>query len=148
MPIIYLVAGVRQSFMKIAPIVRALQTHGGLSFKIIHTGRHYDRFMSDVFFEEPGISLWKDAAMVFTDSGGLQEETTALGVPRITIRENTERPVTVAEGSNVLAGTDPVRIVAEAHKVLRGEGKQGRRPYIWDGKAAERIVAVLAKVLS
>jgi len=93
------------------------------------------------------LDLWKDAAVVLTDSGGLQEETTALGVPCITIRENTERPVTVEEGSNVLAGTDPARIVAEARKVLRGEGKQGRRPYLWDGKAAERIVAVLADEL-
>jgi UDP-N-acetylglucosamine 2-epimerase (non-hydrolysing) len=93
------------------------------------------------------LNLWKDAAVVLTDSGGLQEETTALGVPCITIRENTERPVTVDEGSNVLAGTDPARIVAEARKILRGEGKQGRRPRLWDGKAAERIVAVLARDL-
>ena len=91
------------------------------------------------------LSLWKDAAVVLTDSGGLQEETTALGVPCITIRENTERPVTVDEGSNVLTGTDPVRIVEEARKVLRGDGKQGRRPQLWDGKAAERIVDILAR---
>lgn len=89
------------------------------------------------------LNLWKDAVMTLTDSGGLQEETTALGVPCITIRENTERPVTVDEGSNVLAGTDPVRIVAEARKVLAGQGKQGRRPALWDGQAAQRIVAVL-----
>jgi UDP-N-acetylglucosamine 2-epimerase (non-hydrolysing) len=93
------------------------------------------------------LNLWKDAAVVLTDSGGLQEETTALGVPCVTIRENTERPVTVEEGSNVLAGTDPAKIVAEARKVLRGEGKQGRRPHLWDGKAAERIVAILAREL-
>ena len=91
------------------------------------------------------LNLWKDAAVVLTDSGGLQEETTALGVPCVTIRENTERPVTVEEGSNVLAGTDPEVIVREARKVLRGEGKQGRRPQLWDGKAAERIVAILSK---
>lgn len=91
------------------------------------------------------LNLWKDAAVVLTDSGGLQEETTALGVPCVTIRENTERPVTVDEGSNVLAGTDPAAIVREARRVLRGEGKQGRRPYLWDGKAAERIVAILAE---
>lgn len=89
------------------------------------------------------LNLWKDARLVLTDSGGLQEETTALGIACITIRENTERPVTVDEGSNVLAGTDPARIVAEANKVLRGEGKQGRRPHLWDGKAAQRIVAQL-----
>ncbi|HEU4777647.1 MAG TPA: UDP-N-acetylglucosamine 2-epimerase, partial [Telluria sp.] len=94
------------------------------------------------------LNLWKDATVILTDSGGLQEETTALGVPCITIRENTERPVTVDEGSNVLVGTDPARIVLEARKVLRGEGKQGRRPHLWDGKAAERIVAVLAKELA
>lgn len=94
------------------------------------------------------LNLWKDAAVVLTDSGGLQEETTALGVPCVTIRENTERPVTVDEGSNVLAGTDPEAIVREARKVLRGEGKQGRRPHLWDGKAAERIVAILARELA
>ncbi|OEZ89766.1 UDP-2,3-diacetamido-2,3-dideoxy-D-glucuronate 2-epimerase [Janthinobacterium sp. HH106] len=94
------------------------------------------------------LDLWKDAALVLTDSGGLQEETTALGVPCITIRENTERPITVDEGSNVLAGTDPLRIVAEARKVLRGEGKQGRRPYLWDGQAAQRIVAQLDQELA
>jgi UDP-N-acetylglucosamine 2-epimerase (non-hydrolysing) len=93
------------------------------------------------------LNLWKDAAVVLTDSGGLQEETTALGVPCITVRHNTERPVTIDEGSNVLVGTDPVRIVAEVRKVLRGEGKLGRRPHLWDGKAAERIVEVLATEL-
>lgn len=94
------------------------------------------------------LNLWKDAAVVLTDSGGLQEETTALGTPCITIRENTERPITVEEGSNVLVGTDPVRIIAEVRKILRGEGKQGRRPNMWDGKAAERIVKVLAEKLA
>jgi len=93
------------------------------------------------------LNVWKDAAVVLTDSGGLQEETTALGVPCITIRENTERPVTVEEGTNVLVGTDPRRIVDEARKILRGEGKQGRRPHLWDGKAAERIVEILANAL-
>lgn len=94
------------------------------------------------------LNLWKDAAVVLTDSGGLQEETTALGVPCVTIRENTERPVTVDEGSNVLVGTDPVKILAETRKVLRGEGKQGKRPHLWDGKAAERIVAILTQALA
>jgi UDP-N-acetylglucosamine 2-epimerase (non-hydrolysing) len=96
----------------------------------------------------PFLNLWKDAAVVLTDSGGLQEETTAMGVPCITIRNNTERPVTVEQGSNVLAGTDPMNIVAETRKVLRGEGKRGRRPHLWDGKAAERIVAILASELA
>lgn len=93
----------------------------------------------------PFLDLWKDAAVVLTDSGGLQEETTALGVPCLTIRENTERPITIDEGSNVLVGTDPARIIAEVRKVLSGEGKKGRRPLQWDGKAAERIVEILAR---
>jgi UDP-N-acetylglucosamine 2-epimerase (non-hydrolysing) len=93
------------------------------------------------------LNLWKDAALILTDSGGLQEETTALGIPCLTLRENTERPVTTDEGSNVLVGTDPARILAEAAKVLAGQGRQGRRPTLWDGKAAERIVAELDRLL-
>jgi len=93
------------------------------------------------------LNVWKDAVVVLTDSGGLQEETTALGVPCITIRENTERPVTVEEGTNVLVGTDPARIVAAARQAMRGAGKQGQRPHLWDGRAAERIVAILAAYL-
>jgi len=89
------------------------------------------------------LNLWKEATAVLTDSGGLQEETTALGVPCITLRDNTERPVTVAEGTNELAGTDPARIEQAVGKVLRGEIKAGRRPALWDGRAAERIVQIL-----
>ncbi|WP_428505820.1 non-hydrolyzing UDP-N-acetylglucosamine 2-epimerase [Roseateles sp.] len=90
------------------------------------------------------LHLWKDAALVLTDSGGLQEETTALGVPCITMRENTERPITVDEGSNVLAGTDPAVIIPLALDTLKNGGKRGRRPALWDGKSAERIVDILA----
>ena len=89
------------------------------------------------------LNLWKDAALVLTDSGGLQEETTALGVPCVTLRENTERPITVDEGTNVVVGTDPDLILSAASAVLLGRGKQGRRPHLWDGRAAERIVDVL-----
>lgn len=93
------------------------------------------------------LNLWKDAKVVLTDSGGLQEETTALGVPCITIRENTERPITIEEGTNVLVGTDPDRIVSAVDSVLLGYAKLGRRPALWDGLAAERIVDVLASEL-
>ena len=94
------------------------------------------------------LNLWKDSVVVLTDNGGLQEETSALGAPCITIREDTERPVTVDEGTNELAGTDLARIVTEARKIMRGEGKQSRRPQLWDGRAAERIVGILAKALA
>ena len=94
------------------------------------------------------LNLWKDAELVLTDSGGLQEETTALGVPCVTLRENTERPVTVEQGTNVLAGTDPQRIAEEAGTISRGGGTQGRRPDLWDGGAARRIVAILADALA
>jgi len=93
----------------------------------------------------PFLDLWKDAAVVLTDSGGLQEETTSLGVPCLTLRENTERPITVSEGSNVLVGSDPQRIVHEVSEILAGRGKQGRRPALWDGCAAQRIAEVLAR---
>ncbi|MEM1084372.1 MAG: UDP-N-acetylglucosamine 2-epimerase (non-hydrolyzing) [Verrucomicrobiota bacterium] len=89
------------------------------------------------------LNLWKDAAMVLTDSGGLQEETTALGVPCLTLRENTERPITIDQGTNILVGTDPKVILAEARKILAGETKSGQRPELWDGKAAERTVELL-----
>jgi len=93
------------------------------------------------------LNLWKDAAAVLTDSGGLQEETTALGVPCITLRDNTERPITVSEGTNVLVGSDPVRIEQAVSRVLRGEIKAGRRPALWDGRAAERTVEILEREL-
>jgi UDP-N-acetylglucosamine 2-epimerase (non-hydrolysing) len=88
--------------------------------------------------------LWKDAALVLTDSGGLQEETTALKIPCITVRENTERPITVTEGSNEIAGTDLEKIVDLGKKALCGKWKKSKIPDLWDGKAGERIAAVLA----
>jgi UDP-N-acetylglucosamine 2-epimerase (non-hydrolysing) len=93
------------------------------------------------------LNLWKDAVLVMTDSGGMQEETTALGVPCLTLRHNTERPITVEEGSNTLVGTDPEAIIQAAQCILAGRGKAGRRPALWDGHAAERIVQQLEDVL-
>jgi UDP-N-acetylglucosamine 2-epimerase (non-hydrolysing) len=91
------------------------------------------------------LHLESSAAFVLTDSGGIQEETTVLGVPCLTLRENTERPVTVTEGTNNLVGNDPARIRAAARAILAGNGKQGRIPALWDGKAAERIVRLLVE---
>jgi UDP-N-acetylglucosamine 2-epimerase (non-hydrolysing) len=84
---------------------------------------------------------------VITDSGGIQEETTALGVPCLTVRENTERPITVTEGTNTLVGLNPDRLREEAHQILGGKGKQGRVPALWDGQAAQRIVGILEQQL-
>lgn len=89
------------------------------------------------------LRLWKEARLVLTDSGGLQEETTALGVPCFTVRENTERPVTVDVGSNTLVGTAREGILEAFRRFQAGELKEGRVPDLWDGRAAERIVAAL-----
>ena len=89
------------------------------------------------------LALEQRAALVITDSGGIQEETTFLGVPCLTVRENTERPVTIECGTNVLVGRDLDRLRAEALRVLNGEKKEGRIPPLWDGHAAERIAQVL-----
>ncbi len=91
------------------------------------------------------LRLWKDAALVLTDSGGMQEETTALGIPCLTLRENTERPITITEGTNILAGTTASTILAAYESFQTSGGKRGRIPELWDGKAAERILTVLAE---
>ena len=89
------------------------------------------------------LKLVRDAALVLTDSGGLQEETTVLGVPCLTLRPSTERPATVTDGSNRIVGRDPAKIVAAAREALSGEWPAGRVPALWDGGASERIAAVL-----
>jgi UDP-N-acetylglucosamine 2-epimerase (non-hydrolysing) len=91
------------------------------------------------------LCLLSKATLVLTDSGGIQEETTALGVPCLTLRENTERPITISEGTNLLIGTNPAKILAAAQAILAGRGKPGRIPPLWDGHTAERIVEVLLK---
>ncbi|MDO9224543.1 MAG: UDP-N-acetylglucosamine 2-epimerase (non-hydrolyzing) [Pseudomonadota bacterium] len=89
------------------------------------------------------LGLMRDATLVITDSGGLQEETTALGVPCITVRENTERPITLSEGTNTLTGPNPEAILACFREICANGGKRGRIPEYWDGHAAERIAAHL-----
>jgi UDP-N-acetylglucosamine 2-epimerase (non-hydrolysing) len=90
------------------------------------------------------LGLMDGATLVLTDSGGLQEETTALGIPCLTLRENTERPITVEQGTNTMVGRDVPAIMAGVDAILAGAGKRGRIPEYWDGNAASRIAADLA----
>jgi UDP-N-acetylglucosamine 2-epimerase (non-hydrolysing) len=93
------------------------------------------------------LALTSQARLILTDSGGLQEESTALGVPCLTLRENTERPITVEVGTNLVVGTDPSRIQQAADRALDGQGKKGRIPELWDGRSSERIADLYERVL-
>lgn len=90
------------------------------------------------------LRLLSKATVVITDSGGIQEETTAMGIPCLTLREETERPITVTEGTNSLVGSDRNRLRREALAALSGHGKKGRIPHFWDGHAAERVTSIIA----
>ena len=94
------------------------------------------------------IGLMRSSKLVISDSGGVQEETTALGVPCLTVRENTERPITIEEGTNTLVGTSPDALVAAVEDILASGGKTGRVPALWDGNAALRIVDVIEAQLN
>jgi UDP-N-acetylglucosamine 2-epimerase (non-hydrolysing) len=94
------------------------------------------------------LSLNDRARIVLTDSGGVQEETTVLGVPCLTLRKNTERPATVEHGTNQVIGVNPDRILAAARSILEKPNPSSRRPPLWDGKAASRIVTILREHLS
>jgi UDP-N-acetylglucosamine 2-epimerase (non-hydrolysing) len=95
------------------------------------------------------LHLMANASLVFTDSGGIQEETTILGVPCITLRENTERPVTVTKGTNIIAGTKRDKIIENALRQMRDSSKnhQQQIPPLWDGHAARRIIDMLADLM-
>ena len=92
------------------------------------------------------LATQRRAAVVITDSGGIQEETTFLGVPCLTMRSNTERPITVSLGTNLLVGNDLGRLKTEVFKVLDGNGKVGGIPPLWDGRAGERVADVLQRL--
>ena len=93
------------------------------------------------------LRLLLSSGLVLTDSGGIQEEATVLGIPCLTLRENTERPVTVTCGTNTIVGTDSGKILGETQKILSGRGKQGGAPPLWDGKASSRIASVIERWL-
>jgi UDP-N-acetylglucosamine 2-epimerase (non-hydrolysing) len=89
------------------------------------------------------LALQRNARVVITDSGGIQEETTYLGIPCLTLRDNTERPVTVSVGTNILVGQDESKLRHEISKILDGQAKRGTIPPLWDGNAGERIAEVI-----
>jgi UDP-N-acetylglucosamine 2-epimerase (non-hydrolysing) len=89
------------------------------------------------------LNLMMNSKLVLTDSGGIQEETTYLKIPCLTLRENTERPVTVSKGTNILVGKDKDKIASNVNKIMEGKEKKGEIPKLWDGKASRRIVRVL-----
>lgn len=124
-------AEARPIFFPMHPRTKKMADRFGITFS--------DRIISlpPLSFQE-SLFLWKDAEVVLTDSGGLQEETTALGVPCVTIRENTERPITVEVGTNVLAGTKGEAII-RAYEESIEKAKTARKPALWDGNAAGRI---------
>jgi UDP-N-acetylglucosamine 2-epimerase (non-hydrolysing) len=105
---------------------------------------------SGIFLIEPlgyldFLHLMSNARLVLTDSGGMQEETTVLGIPCITLRENTERPVTIEEGTNRIAGTNKQKIIEESFNALNGNAPISHIPELWDGRAAERIIEIILR---
>jgi UDP-N-acetylglucosamine 2-epimerase (non-hydrolysing) len=108
-------------------------------------GRRPDLHLTEPLGYLEFLRLLMGARLVLTDSGGIQEETTALGVPCLTLRDSTERPVTVSEGTNQIVGTNPEAIEAAIQAFLGAPRREGRRPALWDGQAAERIVDILER---
>lgn len=94
------------------------------------------------------LALQQRATVVITDSGGIQEETTYLGTPCLTVRENTERPITVEMGTNILVGRTPQRLTEELEKILAGNRKKGKVPRLWDGNASKRLAKILVAELN
>jgi UDP-N-acetylglucosamine 2-epimerase (non-hydrolysing) len=134
-----------------APVVFPVHPRTRKQLAGTELGRRLDAARGVVLADPLGyldfVGLLDGARLVLTDSGGIQEETTVLGVPCLTLRPSTERPVTVTEGTNTVVGTDVAKILAAADGVLQDVRREARRPELWDGHAGERIAAVLASEL-
>lgn len=133
---------------KYLPVVFPIHPRTDQRFDNI-TFLNYDReFNKGIMFINPlgyleFLSLMADARFVLTDSGGIQEETTILGIPCLTLRNNTERPITIKQGTNVLVGNDKERIIKAARRIIKSSEFKPQIPELWDGNAAERIVKIL-----
>jgi UDP-N-acetylglucosamine 2-epimerase (non-hydrolysing) len=150
---------VREAFLRILDALEEIQTHLPIIFPVHpRTKSRIDEFgftarvesMHNLCLTAPigyldFLKLVAESKLVLTDSGGIQEETTILHVPCITLRENTERPITVQQGTNMIVGTHTDRIIKESLNILNGKMVSGNMPDLWDGKAAERIVRILIK---
>jgi UDP-N-acetylglucosamine 2-epimerase (non-hydrolysing) len=130
----------------IHPRTRKMIGQFGLDEFLSRTDRPQGLWVTDPLGYLEFLHLNMHAMMVITDSGGLQEESTVLGVPCMTLRNNTERPITCEVGTNFIVGNSKERILHHAFKVLRGDVPAGKVPEKWDGRAAERIVEVLARL--
>jgi len=135
-----------QSLLEVSQDVSVIfPAHPRTRKRIADFGLHADQLqIVDPLSYMEFLGMQSRATVVITDSGGIQEETTYLGVPCLTLRENTERPVTVSLGTNVLVGRDPDKLRSELSRVLSGNAKKGTVPPLWDGHAGERIAALLA----
>jgi UDP-N-acetylglucosamine 2-epimerase (non-hydrolysing) len=122
------------------PRTRKMVEKFGLTRFLQHGGKVRGLWVTEPLGYLEFLHLNLSARLVLTDSGGLQEETTALGVPCITLRSNTERPITAEEGTNFIVGNSRESILAAAREILGGPARVGQIPDKWDGKAAERIV--------
>jgi UDP-N-acetylglucosamine 2-epimerase (non-hydrolysing) len=141
--------GIRTMFAEIAKEIPLIfPVHPRTRKNIESSGKRWDGVrLSDPLGYLDFLGLMARARVVLTDSGGIQEETTALGIPCATLRENTERPVTVDEGTNMIAGTKPERILATFHTLLHRKNARAPVPALWDGRAAVRTVDVIGQWL-
>jgi len=146
----------KESLLRISEALREICQRITIVFPVHpRTKKAIEKYSLQNFFEDRHIrlieplgylnflNLMMNARFVMTDSGSIQQETTVLNIPCLTLRDTTERPITVSQGTNTLVWNDRKKIVSEAGKILNGKGKKGHCPALWDGKAAERIISIL-----